>query len=173
MSRNLSIDDIHHEIYGETVPHEDSDKAQQSYQALFIGLGLVSLLFEPDSRPPQGLFQLGLRSDGRAIRNETWRVNQCSLSQGAESISSLLRSFSGAQGCIPRHTPSASVDSISAPNVCFYTLTKLAEIEIVWVDEMCSHLEFDWRRKKLKVFRFPSFCALVAVGNMDTCYLSR
>ena len=38
--------------------------------------------------------------------------------------------------------------------------TRVAQIKIEWVDCINPHLEFDERRRLLKLFRFPSFCRL-------------
>ena len=45
--------------------------------------------------------------------------------------------------------------------VRFHTLQKCASIKIEWVESLSLHLEFDRKRKVLKVFRYPSFCFLM------------
>lgn len=170
--KDLTIDDMLSDV--NSLPDEDED-VDIARQALFTGLGLVTLFFEPELQPLQGVFQLRIDQPHRMSRNHTWRASQSDLDQATTTISSLLRSFSGTYGWIPSYGISQrmnAIDNISGSNVCFYTLTRLAGIEILWVDNICSHLEFDWNRQLLKLYRFPSFCALIAVGNEDSNYLS-
>jgi hypothetical protein len=49
--------------------------------------------------------------------------------------------------------------------VCFQSLQKVASIEIEWVDVLSLHLEFNSVTRRLKVFRFPSFCRLMYSGG--------
>jgi hypothetical protein len=44
----------------------------------------------------------------------------------------------------------------------FYTLNKVANIEIEWVDSLSLHLDFDTCRKRLSVFRLPSLCLIMS-----------
>lgn len=53
-----------------------------------------------------------------------------------------------------------SSDWITVPFVCYHTLRKVCRIQVVWVDNIAMHLEFDSAGKMLKVFRFPSFARL-------------
>lgn len=60
-----------------------------------------------------------------------------------------------------RQDMSGNAEVISASLVCYHTLRKVSNIEIVWVDTLGLHLEFDSTRKQLKIFRFPAFCRLM------------
>lgn len=40
--------------------------------------------------------------------------------------------------------------------ICFYKLRKVANIEIIWTEQLPLHLEFDRRRRTLTLFAFPS-----------------
>jgi hypothetical protein len=55
--------------------------------------------------------------------------------------------------------------------VCYAMLYKVAKVELEWVNSLSLHLEFDNVRRKLKVFRFPSFCRLMY--HQNTTLLSR
>jgi hypothetical protein len=50
---------------------------------------------------------------------------------------------------------------IIVPFVCYQTLKNICHIEIEWVDALSLHLEFDSSRKRIKIFRFPSFCRIM------------
>lgn len=158
-------------------PRNGEENTHGISQFIFIGLGLVTLLFDPKTVPTGGSLELNRNGYRQSSKNETWRAVQHSLEDVSGSISDLLRSFGGVKGCIPRCSSKPNsgngLDTIYGLNLCFYTLTKLVDINILWVDDMCSHLEFDWKRKILKLFRFPSFCALIALGNEDSNFLSR
>jgi hypothetical protein len=45
--------------------------------------------------------------------------------------------------------------------VCYQTLHQVTHVEIERVDTLGLHLEFDYSRKVLNIFRFPSFCRLM------------
>jgi len=50
-------------------------------------------------------------------------------------------------------------------------LDKVADVKVEWVNSLSLHLEFDNVRRRLKVFRFPSFCRLMY--SQETTLLSR
>ncbi len=39
-------------------------------------------------------------------------------------------------------------------------LKMIGKIRLVWVDNLSSHLDFDFATRRLSIFKFPSFCAL-------------
>jgi hypothetical protein len=45
------------------------------------------------------------------------------------------------------------------------SLRTIGKVRLKWVDSMSNHLELDTRNRTLSIFRFPSFCALVALGE--------
>ncbi|OTA54815.1 hypothetical protein K449DRAFT_308912, partial [Hypoxylon sp. EC38] len=47
----------------------------------------------------------------------------------------------------------------------YESLNEMAKISLVWVDNLTSHLAFDAMRRRLSVFRFPSFCALSTAAD--------
>lgn len=50
---------------------------------------------------------------------------------------------------------------IAVSYVCFHSLDRLGQITIEWVNTVSDHLEFDIAQRRLKVFRFPSYCLLM------------
>jgi hypothetical protein len=63
-------------------------------------------------------------------------------------------------------------ESILVSFVCFQSLQNVASIEIEWVDELSLHLEFNRVARRLKIFRFPSFCRLM-YSSSDRSIVSR
>ncbi|KAK3367390.1 hypothetical protein B0T24DRAFT_534336 [Lasiosphaeria ovina] len=54
-------------------------------------------------------------------------------------------------------------DTILSSNMSCQAMVRVANIKIAWVDAFPLHLEFDERTATLKLFRFPSFCAMLAI----------
>lgn len=60
-----------------------------------------------------------------------------------------------------RFGASRESDWIICDFVCYSTLRRVIGVDIEWVDIISLHLEFDNRKRTLKVFRFPSFCRMM------------
>lgn len=56
--------------------------------------------------------------------------------------------------------PVFASDSLYVSLLNAETLTQLGDIEIEWIDNISSHLEFDPERRRLLLFRLPSFCEI-------------
>ncbi|KAI0377692.1 hypothetical protein F5Y04DRAFT_291611 [Hypomontagnella monticulosa] len=88
-------------------------------------------------------------------------------------IGTLLRSYRLIPVvCPPRaktsQEPSAS---LSVPQINFYSLSRLGDVTITWVNNLADHCEFDryGRNKQLKLFRLPSLCAKICLSeNVDS-----
>jgi hypothetical protein len=50
----------------------------------------------------------------------------------------------------------------------YASLKVMAKINLVWVNDLTCHLEFDAPNRQLSIFRFPSFCALSAMSSSKT-----
>lgn len=96
------------------------------------------------------------------------------------SLAALILDFGTRHGPIPDIQPSdrrylRCLDSIK---VEFQTLRNQAGVIILSTHSTCDHLEFDVRAKVLKLFRCPSFCAMMAIASpgqapsAGTSYLS-
>ncbi|KAH7327414.1 hypothetical protein BKA65DRAFT_554973 [Rhexocercosporidium sp. MPI-PUGE-AT-0058] len=66
------------------------------------------------------------------------------------------------------HDPWIEVHSIS-----FQAVSKIAKIQIEWVDCLSFHLEFDSRTGTLKLFRFPSICLIMVTKQGKSGLLSQ
>lgn len=164
------------------IPADDGALAIQQ-QLIFYLLGCITMLYDPDPKPKEGVLKLILPrcSRDRTARSETWRYISQEVEGVSGSVGDLLRRFGGMKGPIPRpdlididntaHSPSNI--TLQCTNLCYYTLTRLAKVEIIWVNDVCLHLEFDRRQKTLKLFRCPSFCILLLLHNNGSSFLDR
>ena len=50
-----------------------------------------------------------------------------------------------------------------------YSLQYFGHVTIQWVDTISEHLRFNPANRRLSLFRFPSFCALVAIHGDNVC----
>jgi hypothetical protein len=130
--------------------------------SLFYFIGWMCLLYKPDGPVRAAQFRI----DPQGARCFSKQSASFNLTQ--RPFDELLRSFGHllptGQSLLPR--PEERYDSvnpklyISNLNIC--TMKKLAGIEIVWVDTLAAHLDFDPTIPSLKLFRCPSFCEVHA-----------
>jgi hypothetical protein len=143
------------------------------YQLLFTLMSWVFMLYTPASIPSPGVLRLELldiKDNGRHIHTASWRQLSCPMTEDkiGLTLENLLRCFGDFE---PKGPPRPSYgsrslffdDSIISSNLSYWTLKKVAGVHIEWVDAISLHLEFDERTLALKVFRFPSFCAMLAI----------
>ncbi|KAH8591674.1 hypothetical protein B0O99DRAFT_654337 [Bisporella sp. PMI_857] len=52
-------------------------------------------------------------------------------------------------------------DILVASNLNYYTISKIGKLRIEWVESLSLHLDLHERSSKLRLFAFPSFCALL------------
>lgn len=151
--------------------HENYDflDVQQGhkYQVVFVLLSSILLLYTPTASPEPSHLQLQLKDPeyaGRGLRSNLLRKLSCLLTADVAALSfeHLLNCF-GHLKFQPMSESSQHHKSIIASNVNYYILSKVTGIRVVWVDCLSLHLEFDRRTMTLKLFRFPSFCAMLAI----------
>ena len=70
------------------------------------------------------------------------------------------------------HQPIGGGSNIDGKSVALYvstlnyaTLKSISKIQLEWVNDLSSHLEFDPVTRVLSIFRFPSFCAMSTLGT--------
>lgn len=52
-----------------------------------------------------------------------------------------------------------------ASSVNYFSLATFGRVKLEWLDDISSHLVFDRQKRKLSVFRFPSYCAAAILGG--------
>lgn len=156
----------------------------QAIQLIFIAVGLLTFFYDPVLDPEDGALQIHCpeRTGAKASRNDTWISCSQDMSHTEQPIVVLLRRFGGVKGPIPRaifnemesaRVVRSTLDSLISSNLSYFTLTRIAQISVEWVSSLCLHLDFDMRRKVLKLFRFPSLCGLLCDRVSDTTFLSQ
>lgn len=151
--------------------HEENDflDVQQGhkYQVVFVLLSSILLLYTPTPSPEPSYLQLQLKDPEhpeKRLRSQLLRKLSCVLTADVAALSfeHLLNCF-GHLKFQPTSESSQGHKAIIASNINYYILSKVTGIRVVWVDCLSLHLEFDRRTMTLKLFRFPSFCAMLAI----------
>jgi len=141
-------------------------------QMVFAMLGWLTMLFEADLHPPRqrlAIQRLDEDAAGRRSRTRTLCLYTQDFSRVDQQLYLLLSHFGS---LVPelRVEAARETELITVSNVCFAMLDSLAAVQIEWVNALSLHLEFDHVRRRLKVFRFPSFCRLMC---QDSRVISR
>lgn len=64
-------------------------------------------------------------------------------------------------------------DSLYEASLNIYSLRYFGNVTIQWVDTINEHLRFNPANRRLSLFRFPSFCALLATHGDNVCPVIR
>lgn len=64
---------------------------------------------------------------------------------------------------------SRETDSLYQASLNIYSLRYFGRVTIQWVDTMSEHLRFNPANRRLSLFRFPTFCALLAIHGDNVC----
>jgi hypothetical protein len=145
------------------------------YQFVFRGISLITLLFDVQEDPVANKFQLSIpsvipKSPSRHSRSSVWTRLEYPISTSIGGsvhidLDQLLSHFG--QFDPPRcRTPPDSrrdlyEDAIIASNVNYWTLSQIGRLRIEWVESLSLHLELHERSSVLRLFAYPSFCALL------------
>lgn len=60
-------------------------------------------------------------------------------------------------------------DSLYEASLNIYSLRQFGHVTIQWVDTISEHLRFNPANRRLSLFRFPTFCALLAIYGDNVC----
>ena len=137
------------------------------------------MLYEPSLEPQTDRFVTinGTTERRGALRNVTWTKHYLEKTDTTEVPANvLLKLLSTVDGPLSYHTSESSrveQDALQASYLCYYTITLMANIKIHRVSNVCEHLEFNQGEKVLKIFRFPSFCAMMCSGNSELTFLDK
>ncbi|KAL8643589.1 MAG: hypothetical protein Q9226_008259 [Calogaya cf. arnoldii] len=172
----VSVREIHAIIIGAPVSISLPEDNSITMQFIFSLIGELTMLYTPSLRPTAEFFRISVGDVGSlAQRCRTWQCDTVPSTEATRSIGDLLRCFGGKDGPIPRlKNPDGpglteAANSLVTLNLCFYTLDSLAGVTISWTSSWCEHLELDERQKKLKVFKYPSLCLIMATAK-ETIY---
>lgn len=150
----------------------------------FRCLGWLTFFFElkpPNTTPDRFCIMIPTDIGGNAVESETfYNLHKPSQPVMRLAVHQLLRHFS--KHIVPSpwlysaqqsgDPPGAKVDLFSEQLVVSYinfrTLSKVARIELEFVPYLGLHLEFDEETRRLKLFRFPSWCLTVAAATSSS-----
>ena len=181
--RQLTLSEILEKLENQEILLPGAQLKNQALQLIFIVVGLLTCFYDPVLDPEDGVLQILCpeRAQARVSKNDTWTSYTRDMSDVNQPIVTLLRQFGGVKGPIPwtefsEVEMSSSLKSPLKPlissNLSYFTLKRVAKIDIVWVSSVCLHLEFNMRRKMLKLFRFPSLCGLLCDKEDNDTFLS-
>lgn len=176
---NITLSDIVNTLQEAGYFSRDTVKEESNLQLVFIAMGLLTQVYCPELNQPPQTFRIHQPKGHKpSSRDRTWFSFSTQIQKNISTIQ-LLLSFGSASGPIPRPHQSHSTaafteqDALKATYLSYYSLTRLAEIKVIWVDSLAEHLEFDRRQRVLKLYRFPSFCALLCSADSEKTFLCR
>lgn len=161
-----------------TNPIEDDQSLERCLPAIFHVIGQMTMLYTTPPLSGGGLYSpltralhLSLADPSDPTKNLRSRVISRTTSELADEMDTKLRlktlllTFGR---LLPPWEPDLNPnslrfgDTLFSGNLSYEAMLLTAGIKIAWVDSFPLHLEFDARTVTLKIFRFPSFCAMLA-----------
>lgn len=176
---DLTFDGVVANLEAKSLLTANDDTHFFAHQLVFIVTGLITMLYEPSLEPQTDRLVItdGITERHKAPWNVTWTKYYLEKADITElPVNVLLKHLSTMDGPIPCQANGSSrveQDALQATNLCYYTLTGMANIKIMWVNNVCEHLEFNQREKVLKIFCFPSFCAMMCSGKSGLTFLDK
>lgn len=166
-AENMSIDEIRKVVVAQEEssllePASQQPEEQEtilSLQRLTLAtLGLLTMLFSWTSQlSVQQLSVSVIRAKTSAIKSQILR------SAVARATGSMIRNFDCLPVAVPEKADQSNLLYLSSLNLA--SLVNVGRIHIEWTDQLGSHLLFDPSSKTLKLFKFPSFCAIIAQNS--------
>jgi hypothetical protein len=144
-----------------------NDLETTSYNLVFKIISWITLLYKSENRLPLDARKLVLLAGSNPGIRVASRHLQCEINDETMSLhlNHLLAHFGNFVP--PQYLPQrvqgyngTMDDSIISTSINYHTLSTIAQIHIEWVDTISLHLKFDEKALVLKLFRYPSFCAM-------------
>ncbi|KAL4821927.1 hypothetical protein BDW67DRAFT_149843 [Aspergillus spinulosporus] len=153
-------------------PGRDQDKTYL-YMAIFGVLCWSSLVVRPRLIFTEGLvpsltciLPQGLKS----TRNfSTHRLSERCMRPILTTFRSFKLQHWGDQSDERGQGGSRETDSLYEASLNIHSLCYFGHVTIQWVDTISEHLRFNPANRRLSLFRFPTFCALLAVHGDSVC----
>jgi hypothetical protein len=144
---------------------DNEDTRFRQAQLVFVLIGRLTCFYSPSRyQVLQALCvsKVGL-SDPPEILSQPMTRAQLEV-----PLASLIRRFDRYQSPIPGTNnisrpeyQTRSPRILEAANIFFHTLEHVADVRVLWTSSSGEHLHLDLRNKVLKLFRLPSFCAMI------------
>lgn len=129
--------------------------------AVFTVLGWYSMLYEPSLKPNKT--DLSISKPMVTTKNASRHLSSLPIAVCARrTVSGLLMSFGKR---LPKPNFEAPSHMFHVSSIAFYALKRFGKINVVWVNCLSAHLDFDPLTRTLMLFRLPSFCALFCVSH--------
>jgi hypothetical protein len=151
-----------------------SDLETTLYNLVFKIISWITLIYKTEDRLPLNSKNLTLLDVSNHKARGSLRRFQCEINNETMSLHlhHLLAHFGNfmpPQFSSRREQGYSETmdDSIIIANINYHTLSTIAQIRIEWVDTINHHLEFDEKSLALKLFRYPSFCAMNSLRGMS------
>ena len=160
---------------GNLVDSEETESLCQ--QLVFIMVGWITMLYEPDPMPAADAVSILLAqgSDLTTMATDTMRTTSLPLEEVSEiPYHQVLKSFGSLiPGWTANSSPKSAILDLYSERLIvnylnYHILSKVALVTVEFVSSVSLHLEFDEQSRKLKLFRFPSFCRLINSGVLST-----
>jgi hypothetical protein len=151
-----------------------SDLKTTLYNLVFKIISWITLIYKTEDRLPLSSKNLAILDVSNHKAQALSRRFQCEINNETMSLHlhHLLAHFGNFMP--PQFSPRREQrysetmdDSIIVANINHHTLSTIAQIRIEWVDTINLHLEFDEKSLSLKLFRYPSFCAMNSLRGMS------
>jgi hypothetical protein len=169
---------IRHELYRNTIL-ESASSEQSANTVIFSMIGWLSMIYEPgagvDEQQNPALTIQATDFKGDLLQTGIYQQRSANLNEHETTLLPLQNILATFGKLIPGHLPSAAVafpniqndvfqEQLVVSYLNFQTLSEVAGIRISWVNCISLHLDFDEKSRRLKVFRFPSFCKLMCTN---------
>lgn len=175
----VTLQEIAAELGQSRLVSVEEEKIPNINQFIFTTIGLISKLYAPSFNYSEGnlLIDVPSSSSNRARGTVTWAESEQTLPAGDESIGDIIKRFSNSRGPFQYSMNSmanpAEIDTLIAANLCYFTFARLGSLSIQWTDSVCMHLELDRKERTIKMFRFPSLCAIIAQSQNQSSFLDQ
>jgi len=153
-SIGICIQKLKHRLVDDRVLQmsKDPEVEMKQQHLLFSVLGWLTRLYTPAPTPEPG--HLSIITNGAKYPART----TADITKVHRPIDELFRAFGES---LPQRNTDRKDDihlkfHVSCMNVA--TLTSLAKVQLIWVDTISAHLDFDPTIPALYLFRTPSFC---------------
>lgn len=161
----MTLDNLARQLYTSRNEEITSDRELNCIrQVVFAAIGLITLTFSWVDPPQDSQFAVvgHLRGD----------VQTTSIKKAERKLGNIFGSLGILQ-------PSANAQSKDDSTLIFcsksnlYSLMHVGHVEIHWTKDISAHLVFDASSHQLKLFCFPSFCALHTQAADDSLVFDR
>lgn len=165
----ISISRIIQKLQSRNVIREVEDLSYNSaaHRLVFALLGWLSLLYIPGIRHDSDELRINLKATQSFIKGSVpGELIGRPLDELLNSFGALLPrpqenrrdELSGSQSSQAQLNPPGFKLEVSYMNVA--TLKDMANMQIIWVDSLSEHLQFDPATPSVSLFKCPSFCKL-------------